>query len=349
MPTPTSSPNTVNADGFTIAVLCPGCGSGIDFVEGTTTVTCAHCGMSHIIFGAGGIRRFFIPRKASRSVAVASVKKLVEKSLADEGQRMSVRLIDTKLIYVPFFRVKLRGGGWYIAHEISAPAKSVGVAEDGQPIYIHPTKKKTNGVFIKEGTYFSPAIDISDLGRFGISTRSSVLKLHILGDEDQKTRGMFFDPVKDSHAAAREAWAMLVSAARPHSLNIDYFEAEKISEELSQIYHPLWIVRFLMGDHAVRVVVDGISGEIVKARIPVRRKVNLLPGVLIAGISAFLIVFVTQFLLLVPKMMTIAILIMGAFIAAYFLFYVDTTMSIVLNFINKYIIRPWDDGEVVID
>jgi hypothetical protein len=77
--------------------------------------------------------------------------------------------------------------------------------------------------------------------------------------------------------------------------------------------------------------------------------VNLLPGVLIAGISAFLIVFVTQFLLLVPKMMTIAILIMGAFIAAYFLFYVDTTMSIVLNFINKYIIRPWDDGEVVID
>jgi ribosomal protein S27E len=335
-PTSTPSSSTSSVDGFTIAVHCPGCGSGIDFVEGVTTVACAHCGMSHIIFGTGGIKRFYIPRRASRSAAVASVKKLVEKSLADEGQRMAVRMIDAKLVYVPFFRVKLRGGGWYIAHETTAAPKSVGVDENGQPIYIHPVKKKTNGVFVKEGTYFSPAIDISDLGKFGISTKSSVLKLHILKDEDQKTRGMFFDPVKDPEAAVREAWSMLVGAARPTDVTLDYFEAEKISEELSQIYHPLWIVRFLLGEHAVRVVVDGVSGEIVRARIPIRSRVNLLPGVLISGTTAFLIAALKQFF--------VPLLLLGAFI-----FFLLPDRSRITRFFYKHIVKPWDDGEVVIE
>jgi len=334
--TPTPSSDTSSVDSFTIAVQCPGCGSGIDFVEGATTVTCAHCGMSHIIFGAGGIKRFYIPRRASRSQAVASVKKLVAKSLADEGQRMAVRMIDAKLIYVPFFRVKMRGGGWYIAHETTSTPKSIGVDENGQPIYVHPVKKKTNGVFIKEGTYFSPAIDISDLGKFGISTRSSILKLHILKDEDQKTRGMFFDPVKEPEAAIREAWSMLVGAARPNSMTLDYFEAEKVSEELSQIYHPLWIVRFLLGDHAVRVVVDGISGEIVRARIPIRSRINLLPGVLIAGTAALLITVLKQFL--------VPVLLVSAFI-----FFMLPDRSKITRFFYRHIVRPWEDGEVVIE
>lgn len=340
--TPTPSSDTSSVDSFTIAVQCPGCGSGIDFVEGATIVACAHCGMSHFIFGAGGIKRFYIPRRASRTQAVASVKKLVEKSLADEGQRMAVRMIDAKLIYVPFFRVKMRGGGWYIAHEAVSTPKSVGVDENGQPIYVHPIKKKTNGVFIKEGTYFSPAIDISDLGKFGISTKSSILKLHILRDEDQKTKGMFFDPVKDPEAAVREAWAMLVGAARPNNMTLEYFEAEKVSEELSQIYHPLWVVRFLLGDHAVRVVVDGVSGEIVKARIPIRSRVNLLPGVLIAGTAAFLIVILRQLLFLVP------ILIVPVLIVVLSLLLVMPDKSKITRFFYKHIVRPWKDGEVVI-
>ncbi|MBN1883707.1 MAG: hypothetical protein JW885_16210 [Deltaproteobacteria bacterium] len=335
---PTSTPSSGKSavDSFTIAVTCPGCGSGIDFVEGATTVACAHCGMSHIISGTGGIKRFYIPRRASRSQAVASVKRLVEKSLADEGQRMAVRMIDAKLVYVPFFRVKLRGGGWYIAHETKTAPKSVGVDENGQPIYVHPMKKKINNVFVKEGTYFSPAVDISDLGRFGISTKSSILKLHVLRDEDQKTRGMFFDPVKDPETAVREAWSMLVSAARPSDVTLDYFEAEKVSEELSQIYHPLWVVRFLMGDHAVRVVVDGVSGEIVRARIPIRSRVNLLPGVLIAGTTAFLIAVLKQFF--------VPLLIVGAFI-----FFMLPDRSGITRFFYKHIVRPWDDGEVVIE
>jgi len=335
MPTP-SSQSSPPVDSFTIAVQCPGCGSGIDFVEGTTTVTCAHCGTSHIIFGAGGIKRFFIPRKASRTQAVASVKKLVAKSLADEGQRMAVRLIDAKLVYVPFFRVKMRGGGWYIAHEAISTPQTVGVDENGQPITVHPVKKKINSVFVKEGTYFSPAIDISDLGRFGISTKSSVLKLHILNDEDQKTRGMFFDPVKEPEAAIQESWAMLVGAARPSGVDLDYFEAEKYSEELSQIYHPLWIVRFLLGDHAVRVVADAISGVIVKARIPMRSRVNLLPGVLIAGITALLIVLLKKFI--VPV----------ALVAAFIIFMLPDR-SRITRFFYKHVVRPWDDGEVVIE
>ena len=147
---------------------------------------------------------------------------------------------------------------------------------------------------------------------------------------------MFFDPVKNPDAAIREAWAMLVGGVRPSGVKLEYFEAEKVSEELSQIYHPLWIIRFLLGDHAVRVVVDGISGKIVRARIPIRSRINLLPGVLIAGTTALLIAVLKQFF--------IALLIVGAFI-----FFMQPDRSRITRFFYKHIVRPWEDGEVVIE
>lgn len=135
---------------------------------------------------------------------------------------------------------------------------------------------------------------------------------------------------------------MLVGAARPNNMTLDYFEAEKVSEELSQIYHPLWVVRFLLGDHAVRVVVDGVGGEIVKARIPIRSRVNLLPGVLIAGTAAFLIAILKQLLFLVP------ILIVPVLIVVLSVLLIMPDKSKITRFFYKHIVRPWEDGEVVI-
>ena len=207
---------------FTIAVICPSCGSGISFVEGNTKVTCGHCGLSHIVVGRGGLKKFYIPKRIERSQAIGAVKGLVRKKETDEGSRMSVRLIDAKLVYVPFYKVKVKGGGWYIGEKPAKILPGGMQTEDGEVIVPKIPREKVTGSYSKEISYFTPALNISELGMFAVSTQSSALELHIFNHDLISPKWMVFDAMKDSRVASREAWAALSSSARPTEFPLIY-------------------------------------------------------------------------------------------------------------------------------
>lgn len=320
---------------FTIAVICPSCGSGISFIEGNTKVTCRHCGLSHIVVGRGGLKKFYIPKRIEREKAIGAVKKLVKKKETDEGVRMSVRLIDAKLVYVPFYKVKVKGGGWYIGEKPQKTLSGGVQAENGEIIVPKIPREKVTGSYSKEISYFTPALNITELGMFAVSTQSSALELHIFNHDLISPKWMVFDAVKDPKAASREARAALSSSARPTEFPLLYFEAKKISEDISQIFYPLWIVRFLYGGEAVRVVVDGIRGNIIKARLPSRKRTNIIPGILILSVLAFFLTLFPMITMLVFLLLISAPLILGK-------------KRQFLSSLNRFFIRPWEEEEIVI-
>ena len=236
-----------------------------------------------MVVGKKGELRYWIPDRLTKPKATRLVGDFIEKTR--DGR--AVHFIDTRLVYVPFFRVKATGGGWYIG-------KGVGIdylwREYGnQQSVVIPREVTKNIVegFFRSISFFVPAVDISELGLIGLWAKSAALELLPM-DLDKISDGEVCTPLKDPRAASREAWATLVASAKPAGLPLDYFEAEKVSEEISLIYYPVWIVRLLLDGHPRRVVVDGVGGDILNARLGKRRRVAAVPGIITLGVIAFL-------------------------------------------------------------
>jgi hypothetical protein len=248
---------------------------------------------------------------------------------------MSVRLIDAKLVYVPFYKVKVKGGGWYIGEKPQKTLPGAMQTEDGEVIVPKIPREKVTGSYSKEISYFTPALNISELGMFAVSTQSSTLELHIFNHDLISPKWMVFDAMKDFRVASREAWAALSSSARPTEFPLIYFDVGKISEDISQIFYPLWIVRLLYGDEAVRVVVDGIRGNIIKARLPRRKRTNIVPGILILSVLAYFLTIFPMITMLVFLFLISAPLILGK-------------KKQFMSSLNRLFIRPWEEEEIVI-
>jgi len=286
---------------FTIAVICPSCGGSISFVEGSRKVVCSHCGLSHIVVGGGGLKRFYFPKMTRRADALKAVREFVKSKTKGEEEKRSVRLIDAKLVYVPVYRAKVKGGGLYIGEEGGEIISNEKVQDTGEVIIIRKPKKLVNGNTFKEISYFIPALDVTELGSFGISTKSSVLKLHFFEEELVSEKWMVFDSVGDPQMALEKAWGVLASSLKPQGFRINYFEVERISGEISQIHYPLYLVRFLLDGEAILAVVDGLGGNVIKARIPKKMKrFNPVPGVLILSLVAFILSLFPGIYILIP-------------------------------------------------
>ena len=277
-------------EAFTIAVICPSCGGAITFIEGRTKVTCKHCGLSYVVLGSGGLKRYYIPKMVRREEALKSLRKFVKSKTIDEDRKRDVRLIDAKLAYVPVYRVRVKGGGLYIGMKEKEVVYQKPAPETNEVIIVKKPKKFVNGTVLKQLSYFVPALDVSEFGVFGISTKSSVLKLHVFDEDLVSAKWMVFDPLEEPEIALKKAWAVLTSSLKPPGLNLHYFELQKVKEEISQIYYPLYLVRFLLDGEAIRAVVDGLGGDIIRARIPKKSKeFNPVPGVLILSLVAFIL------------------------------------------------------------
>ncbi len=284
------STENLTMEAFTIAVTCPSCGSAISFIEGKTKLVCEHCGLSYLVLGSGGLKRYYIPKIVRREGALKSLKEFVKSKTIDKGEKANVRLIDAKLVYVPIYRVKVKGGGLYIGMEGKDVIYLELPPESGGERIARNHREFVNGTILKEMNYFVPGLDVSEFGRFGIATKSSVLKLHIFDEDLVSAKWMVFDPIEEPEIALKKAWAVLSSSLKPQGLHLQYFELQKVLEEISLIYYPLYLVRFFINGEAIRAVVDGLSGNVIKARIPKKRKkFNPLPGIWVLSLVAFIL------------------------------------------------------------
>ena len=270
---------------FTVALTCPSCGGALSFAEGSTRVVCDHCGLAHMVVGKKGDLRYVIPNRITGGTATGRAREAAGGVAQREGEPS--RHIDSRLVYVPFFRVSVAGGGWYIGQADTVQYTWHESGDQQQVVIPHEVKKKVMEGFFRELTYFTAAVDVSDFGLIGIWAKSMVQEL-LPFDGDTLSEGLVYSPLKERETAAREAWATVVAAARPAGLTLDYIEAEKMTEEIAMIYYPVWVVRFLVRGAPRRVAVDGFGGGVIYARIPKTVTTTAVPGVLILAFVIFL-------------------------------------------------------------
>jgi hypothetical protein len=311
---------------FTVALICPSCGGSISFAEGSTKVVCAHCGRSYMVAGDKGKLRYWIPARLTKPLAAERVWGLLKK--IRDGR--IVHFVDSRLVYVPFYRVKVAGGGWYIG-------KGVGIdylwREYGnQQSVVIPREVTKNVVegFFRNISFFVPAVDISELGLIGLWAKSAAIELLPM-DPDKVTTGEVYTPLREPEAASREAWATLIASAKPAGLPLDYFEAEKVSEEISLIHYPVWIVRVLLDGAPYRVVVDGLGGDVLNARVGRRGRVAAVPGIVTLAVIAFLATTI-PLLLIIPGTVVL-----------YYLF--TNGWGWVWSMVERFFIYPWRGEE----
>ncbi len=322
---------------FTVAITCPSCGAGISFAEGSTKVVCRHCGLSHMVVGEKGILRYCIPNRKKGSEAAARVRRILAETGMDKGKDRTPHFIDARLVYVPFFRIKVIGGGWYIG---CTPGQAVTWTQTGGQEEIavaREVEKRVVEGFLKDLVYFTPAVDVSDMGLIGIWAKSMMLEL-VPFDLDKAAagdmEGEVFSPVKGHDTARREAWATLSASARPAAMTLEYFEAEKVAEQVVVIHYPVWIVRFLLGRAPRRIIVDGVGGDIIFAHVTGKRRIRTIPGILtLAGI---VLLSTTYPIVLVAPAVAIMMLT------------VTKGPGWLLSAIGRLFLSPWERQEVVI-
>jgi predicted RNA-binding Zn-ribbon protein involved in translation (DUF1610 family) len=322
---------------FTIAIVCPSCGAGISFAEGSTKVVCGHCGLAHMVVGEKGLLRYSIPNRKKGSEAAVRVRRFLAETGMDSGKDRTPHFIDARLVYVPFFRVKVVGGGWYIGR---TPGQVVTWTQTGGQEEIAVSREVEKRVvegFLKDLVYFTPAVDVSDMGLIGIWAKSMMLELVPFDPDKAATgsvEGEVFSAVKDHDTARREAWATLSASARPAAMNLEYFEAEKVAEQVAVIHYPVWIVRFLLGRIPRRIVVDGVGGDIVFAHVAGKRRIRTIPGILtLAGVVLLSTTY--PIVLVVPAVVIMTLTVLrGA--------------GWLLSVLGRLFLYPWERREVLI-
>ncbi|MBN2224409.1 MAG: hypothetical protein JW765_07005 [Deltaproteobacteria bacterium] len=322
---------------FTIAIICPSCGAGISFAEGSTKVVCDHCGLAHMVVGEKGLLRYYIPNRKKSSEAAARVRRFLAQKGMDSGSGRTPHFIDANLAYVPFFRVQAVGGGWYIGRTVGQVVKWTQTGAQEEIAVSHEVEKKVVEGFLKDLVYFTPAVDVSDMGLIGIWAKSMMLEL-VPFDLDRAAvgdmEGQVFSAVKDHDTARREAWATLSASARPAGMNLEYYEAEKVVEQVTMIHYPVWIVRFLLGRMPRRIVVDGVGGDIIFAHMAKKRRVRTIPGILTLAVVVLVSVTV-PIALVVPA---VAIMTLTVFRGVGWL----------LSVLGRLFLYPWERQEVII-
>jgi hypothetical protein len=318
---------------FTVALTCPSCGAGLGFVEGSTRVVCDHCGLAHMVVGRKGELSYWIPNKLARHDAADRVRDLVSDRKGKETAGGAVHFIDSRLFYVPFFRASVTGGGWYIGKMAGLDYEWKESRNHQEIVVPREVNKEVMEGFFKELSYFTPAVDVSEMGLIGLWARSTALEL-LPFDPDAVAEGEVLTPLKDREATAREAWATLIASTKPAAMSLDYFEAEKVTEEIAMINYPVWIVRFLYEGSPTRVAVDGVGGDILFARVPKKGGARALPGLLILALIAFITTTAPPALVFVVA------------VALYLL--VFKGWNWLWGRILRLFVAPWTGGEVAI-
>lgn len=322
---------------FTIALNCPSCGAGISFNEGSTKVICGHCGLSHMVTGEKGLLRYYIPNRIKGSEVAVRVRRFLAETGMDKGSDRTPHFIDAHLAYVPFFRIKVIGGGWYIGQTVGQVVSWTQTGAQEEIAMSHEASKKVIEGFFKDLVYFTPAVDTSEMGLIGVWAKLMVLELVPFDQEKaiaESIEGEVYSAMKDHDTASREAWATLSASARPAGMNLEYFEAEKVAEQITMIHYPVWIVRFLLGRVPRRIVVDGLGGDIIFAHVSKKRGVRMIPGILMLAAVAWTIVMFPV-ALVVPVLILIGLIIFKG-------------TNWFLSVLGRLFIYPWHREEVVI-
>lgn len=268
-------------------ITCPACAGELDLREGIKTFNCKYCGTLLLTRGVEGVVKYFVPRKIQRNIAIQNMFNWLGKGLAKaRGLKNQAKLDDAFLVYIPYWRVNADVIGWVFGKE-----RRTQTVNGRTTTYYVDVERKIQKTF--DRTF--AACDVAELG---------VRKVNLAGDEmrpvnfeELQSEGMMFNIISSEKEITDYAKQQFVEEA-VNSVRVDqitFQHNDLVRPNVSIVYYPLWVVRYIFNGRTYQVVVDGEDGTVCYGKAPGNNLYRAVAGIFGTAIGSYLITFFAIF------------------------------------------------------
>ncbi|HEY3250577.1 MAG TPA: hypothetical protein VGK25_05610 [Ignavibacteria bacterium] len=264
-------------------VTCPACSGEQDLREGVKTFNCKYCGTLLITKGIDGVVKYYVPRKVQRNIAIQNMFNWLGKGFAKaRGLKGAAKLDDAFLTYIPYWRVRADVIGWVFGKE-----RRTQTVNGRTTTYYVDVEKKIQQPF--DRTF--AACDVAELG---------VRKVNLAGDEmrlanfeELQSEGMLFNIISSEKEITDYAKAQFVEEA-VNSVRVDqitFQHNDLVRPNVTIVYYPLWVVRYIFQGRTYQVIVDGEDGTICYGKAPGNNLYRAVMGIFGTAVGSYLMTF----------------------------------------------------------
>jgi len=264
-------------------ITCPACSGELDLKEGVKSFNCKYCGTLLLTKGVDGVIKYYVPRKIQRNIAIQNMFNWLGKGLAKaRGLKNSAKLDDAFLVYIPYWRVRADVIGWVFGKE-----RRTQTVNGRTSTYYVDVERKIQKPF--DRTF--AACDVAELG---------VRKVNLAGDEmrtvnfeELQTEGMLFNIISSEKEITDYAKDQFVQEA-VNSVRVDqvtFQHNDLVRPNVTIVYYPLWVVRYIHQGRTYQVIVDGEDGTVCYGKAPGNNLYRAVMGIFGTAVGSFLITF----------------------------------------------------------
>ncbi len=268
-------------------ITCPACSGELDLREGVKTFNCKYCGSLLTTIGADGVVKYYVPTKVQRNIAIQNTFNWLGKGLAKaRGLKTTSKVEDAFLTFIPYWRVRADVVGWVFGKE----RRTQTVNGRTQTYYVDVEKK-----ILKSYDRTFAACDVAELG---------VRKVNLTGDEMRpveferlQEQGMLFNIISSEKEVTDQAKEQFtneaVASARVDQISFQHHDL--IRPNVTIVYYPLWVVRYVYQNRTYQVVIDGEDGTICYGKAPGNNLYRAVVGIFGTAVGCYLLTFFGAF------------------------------------------------------
>ena len=237
----------------TIHINCPQCGGDIDFLEETHVIRCEYCGSVLLVAGRSDVLRYVIPPRIENAEDVLGKFRKIQE---DRG-KIDSRIESVTLFYAPFWRFQGVSYQWMFG------TKTVRDRTDDWTGVTYQEDVKDLSSRVLDHTFCG--FDGLDIGLTSLGVRSQAMylepfnKTHLLNRNAFLPLDMPLDKVKAEAKRASKVFFGDMEITPQVILN------SFIRSRFSIIYFPIVCVQSANGDDAEWLMLDGLTGNLLKA------------------------------------------------------------------------------------
>jgi hypothetical protein len=271
------------ADKVLKGITCPACSGELDLREGVKTFNCKYCGSLLITKGIDGVIKYNVPARIQRNIAIQNMQNWLGKGLAKaRGLKAMSKLDDAFLVYIPYWRVRADVIGWVFGKE-----RRTQTVNGRTTTYYVDVEKKIQQTY--DRTY--AACDVAELGVRKVNLTGDEMRLANL--EELQSQGMLFNIISSEKEITDHAKGQFVDEAI-NSVQVDqvtFQHNDLVRPNVTIVYYPLWVVRYIFQGRTYQVVVDGEDGTICYGKAPGNNLYRAVMGIFGTAVGAYLMTF----------------------------------------------------------
>lgn len=241
---------------ISVGLNCPSCGGAIQVSEGDNVVNCKYCGSLLWAEGDAGVLTVAYKNNQNRDSVLRTTEAWWKKGLKARDLRKKGKLLECYPIYLPFWSTTTRVAGWICGYEERHYSDRNGNTRT--------ERIPKEEMVLRDYRYTNIACDPGDLGIKWL--RNTAGDVSFTDFESIPT----FESTTSKDDMVRTSKDNAMQDARQDA-NVPHITFEKVTvipKGISQIYYPVWVVRYGYGERMYMATVDGVTGNILSGRAP---------------------------------------------------------------------------------